>query len=155
MALFGANSGGTLADVLNNQADTAEMGINNQFAKKRRQAIATAGANGRLGSGVQNYTEGDINAEQVGAIGGVESQLASALGAIPAADYANQNEAQRQQELVDQINAENRRKRSVLAGVLSGAGSGAALGGTVGGPWGAVIGGVGGGIAGGVGANNY
>lgn len=89
----------TLADVLGTQADTAAMGIDNAYAKTRRKAIGQAGHSGRLTSGVQNYTMGDINASELGDLGGVQSSLASSLGQIPTQDYANNQDFDRKAQL--------------------------------------------------------
>lgn len=98
MALFDPGSTGTLEDALGQQANDASNTIEQQYAKKRRQSIAQAGASGRLNSGVYNYTAGDINAQEAGDLGGVESALASSLGQIPTQDYGQQqgNSAKRQ-----------------------------------------------------------
>lgn len=98
MALFdgGMNS---LEDVLGQQADTQRMDVQNQFAKKRRQTISQQAKAGRLGSGVANYSLADVDAEELGAMGDVESGLAQALGQVPLNDFRTQQEANRKLEL--------------------------------------------------------
>lgn len=100
MAIFDENDPNkTLADVLGTQADTASMGIENAYNKTRRKAIGQQAHAGRLGSGVSNYTFGDINASELGDLGNVQSGLASALGQIPAQDYQDTQDAERKRQL--------------------------------------------------------
>jgi len=146
MALFDAGSPSNLEDVLGRQAETASMGVEQDAAKKRRQAIAQQAASGRLRSGVANYTLADLDSAELSGLGGVESSLAESLGQIPTNDYVTQREFQRQEELANLIAKMN--KRSKLGSIMGGVGSGAAAGGAVGGPWGAVAGGVAGGVLG-------
>lgn len=108
MSLFDSGSGSTLADVLNQQADTATQGIQQNYAKKRRQTVSQQAALGRLGSGVANYPLADVNAGEVSDIGGVHSSLASALGGIPSQDYVNQNEDARNRKLAELIASLNK-----------------------------------------------
>lgn len=97
--LFDTGSGSTLADVLGQQASTLTEGVNQDYAKRKRKAISQGAATGRLSSGVQNYTMGDINASQLGDLGGVQANLASALGGIPAQDYLGQQDFNRSSQL--------------------------------------------------------
>lgn len=100
MALFDEqDSPATLEDVLGRQADTASMGIENAYSKVRRKAIGQQAHAGRLGSGVSNYTFGDINAAEANDMGNVESGLANALGQIPSQDYLSTQDYNRQRQL--------------------------------------------------------
>jgi len=90
---------GTLEDALRGQAETANLNIENLYARKRRQSVAQAAHGGRLGSGVYNYEAGDINTGETGALGQVQNALAYELGQVPLQDYASQQDAQRQAEL--------------------------------------------------------
>src|SRR5258706_15577238 len=108
MSLFDPGSSTSLADVLNQQADTATQGINQDYAKRKRAAIAQAGAGGRLTSGVQNYTMGDINASQLGDLGSVQSNLADALSGIPTQDYLGTQDFNRQSQLAQLIASLNK-----------------------------------------------
>lgn len=146
MALFDGIS--TLEDVLGKQAETASMGLDQSAAKKRRQAIAQQAQAGRLGSGVANYTLADLDSEEIGGMGDIQSRLAEALGQIPSEDFVRQNEYQRQEQLAKLIGSLN--KRSKVGSILGGIGTGAGTGAAVGGPWGALIGGSLGGVLGGM-----
>lgn len=103
MGLFDTGTPSTLADVLGQQADTASLGIENAYARKRKQAAAQAGASGRLRSGVQNYTVGDINSGELSDLGNVQSSLAGALGEIPSQDYLDSNNYDRSRQLAELI----------------------------------------------------
>jgi hypothetical protein len=109
--------GGTLEDVLGQQAQNQVNSIDQVYAKKRKQAIANAGANGRLTSGVQNYTMGDIGAQQAGDIGDVYSNLSSALAQVPTTDYGATQDNARQRQLAELIAKLN--KPSALEEALS------------------------------------
>lgn len=93
------DTGGTLEDALNQQAQTAREGIGQQYARRRRQAVSQQAKAGRLGSGVSNYQFGDINAAEAGALGGVENALSTALGQVPIGDYSTQQDNARKREL--------------------------------------------------------
>lgn len=153
MALFDQNSNSTLADVLGQQADTASMGIDNSYAKKKKQAVAKQAANGGLGSGVFNYTMGDINAGQLSDLGGVYGNLASALGEIGAQEYGIDQDSARKYELAKMIGEASQSgggPLDAIMGGLQGVGSGALSGYmATGNPWGALAGGV---LSGGLGA---
>jgi hypothetical protein len=147
MGLFDSGAPQTLQDVLSRQADTATMGIDQNYANKRRKLISSQAAGGRLGSGVANYSLTGLDTQQLGDIAGVDQSLSEALGGVPAEDFGSSQDYQRQVDLAKLIGAKN--KPSKLSGVLGGAGSlggaGAAFG-----PWGAGIGAVGGGLLGGL-----
>lgn len=138
MGLFDNGSGSTLRDVLGQQADTLKMGINQGYARQKKQAVAQQAAQGRLRSGVANFPLGDINASQASDLAGVDSNLASALSSIPTNDYMGQQDFQRNMQLAELIGRLNR--PNGLQSALGGALSGAAAGGAVGGPWGALAG---------------
>lgn len=100
MALFDENDPNkTLADVLGTQADTASTGIENAYSKIRRRAVGQQAHAGRLGSGVSNYTFGDINAAELGDLGGVQSGLANSLGQVPTENYLGDKDFERQRKL--------------------------------------------------------
>lgn len=141
MSIFDDNSAATLEDALNAQATNQVNSIDNVYAKKRRQSIAQAGATGRLNSGVNNYTAGDLNAQEAGDIGGVEGNLSAALAQVPINDYATTQDDARKQQLAELIGKLNQRQKNPLLGALSGGAQGASTGAAFG-PWGAVIGGV-------------
>lgn len=103
MGLFDPGNATTLADVLNQQAQTASTGIVQDYAKKRRKAVSQQAAGGRLGSGVANYTLGDINAGELSDLGGIQSNLANALAGIPAEDYLGQQQDARNRQLAELI----------------------------------------------------
>jgi hypothetical protein len=146
MALFDQGSPTNLEEALTQQADTQGMSIDQQYAKKRRQAAAMAGAGGRLGSNVQNYTTADINSSELGDLGGVQSDLASALGQIPLENWLSSREDQRKLELAQLIGEESQTGggwAGGLTGALGGGSSGALSGfQATGSPWGALAGGV-------------
>lgn len=147
MALFDEGAPKSLEDVLGRGAETAEMGIENAYAQKRRRTIGQQAHAGRLGSGVSNYQFGDLDASEIGDIGNVESGLAESLGKVPAEDYESGQQDLRMQELAALIGS--LKKKSGLMDVLGGIGAGGGLGAQLGGPWGAVAGGVAGGVLGG------
>lgn len=103
MSLFDEGSGGTLADVLGNQAATATQGINDTYAKRKRREAAIAGHTGRLNSGVQNYTTADTAASQLGDLGNVQGSLADALSGIPSEDYLGTQQDSRNRKLAELI----------------------------------------------------
>lgn len=146
MALFDDGSGSSLQDVLGQQADTLKMGINQNYARQKKRAVDMAASSGRLRSGVSNYTFGDINANQASDLAGVDSNLASALSAIPTNDYMGQQDYQRNLQLAELIGRLNR--PNGLQAALGGAMSGGMAGAMTGNPWlalgGAAAGGVGG-----------
>jgi hypothetical protein len=121
MALFDDGSPKTLEDVLGQSADTASMGIENAYAKKRRRTIGQEAAKGRLRSGVANYTMGDVDAAELEDLGGVQSSLAEALGQIPTSDYLDERQFGRQSELAELIARLN--KPSTLEEVFGGIGA--------------------------------
>ena len=98
---------GSLEDALSHKAESQGMDIQSQFAKKRRQAVAQQAHSGRLGSGVANYTLGDIDAGEAEALGGVEGSLAEALGGIPTQDILGERDFRRNIELARKIAAMN------------------------------------------------
>lgn len=146
MGLFDLGTPSTLSDVLGQQADTATLGVNNSYAQRKRKEAAIAAASGRLTSGVQNYTTADTNASQLGELGGIQSSLASSLGAIPAEDYKASQDAARNEQLLN-LMAKMRGKSGGLSGALGGAMAGASAG-SAAGPWGALGGGLAGGAMG-------
>jgi len=150
MALFDYGNQSSLADVLGNQAKTETQSISQDYAKQKRKAVSQGAASGRLTSGVQNYTMGDINANQAKEVGVVQSNLADALATIPTNDYASSQEFDRNIQLAELIAKLN--KPNPLMGLIGGATSGAGAGSAFG-PYGAIIGGVAGG-AGGYAASN-
>jgi len=97
MALF--DDATSLEDVLGRQAEAQTGSIQDQFAKRRRQAVSQQARAGRLGSGVANYTFGDIGAQELGALGNVQAQLAQSLGQIPVQDYLREQDFRRNYEL--------------------------------------------------------
>lgn len=139
MALFDSEMG-TLEDALGQRADNQINSIQNQFAKKRRQSVAEQAKLGRLGSGVSNYQAGDLDAAEIGQMGDVYDELASALGEVPMADYASTRDDQRKRQLAELIGKLNQREKNPLIGALSGGAQGAGTGAAFG-PWGAIIGG--------------
>jgi len=143
MALIADTAPSTLEDVLGQTADTAGMTIQNQYAKARRKAVGEQAASGRLGSGVANYTMGDINAGELTDLASNESDLATALGQIPTQDYMGDLENARRLELAKLIGKMSKKGGSagIASGVLSGGASGAMAGAPFGLP-GIVIGGV-------------
>lgn len=127
MALFdGVNS---LEDALSSQSDTASMNIQNQFSKKRRQAVSQQAKLGRLGSGVANYTLGDIDAGEIGALGDVYGGLSEALGQIPSEDYYSGRDFERNRALARRIG--ELQKPSTLEEVFGGIGTGLQVAGSV------------------------
>jgi hypothetical protein len=148
MALFDSGAPNTLEDVLGRQAETKGMDLENKFSKQRRKVIGQQAAAGRLGSGVSNYSLADADISEIAGLGGLESDLALALGQIPSEDYVRSREYGRQEELARLIASLN--KKDKLGSIIGGIGTGAATGAAVGGPWGAGIGAVGGGVLGGL-----
>lgn len=93
--------GGTLEDILGQQATNTANTITQQYAKRKQQAIAREGATGRLSSGVANYPLGDINASEAGDLGQVQSALSSALAQVPISDYQTQQDDARKRQLAE------------------------------------------------------
>lgn len=108
---------GTLEDALSGQAQNASNSISQQYAKKRRQSVAQAAHSGRLGSGVYNYTAGDIDASETSALGDVQSALSSALAEIPIGDYGMEQDNARKLQLAKLLGNQN--KPSALEEALS------------------------------------
>lgn len=122
-------SGSTLADVLGATAKNAATGISDSYAKRRKREADIAGANGRLNSGVQNYTTADTSASELGDLGQVQSNLASSLAGIPASDILSQqgnNQNNALAELIARLS-----KPSDLQQALGLLGAGAKTAGTV------------------------
>lgn len=104
MALFDDNDPvKTLEDVLGQSADTATMGIENAYGKRRGRLVGQQAHAGRLGSGVSNYNFGDLDAAELTDLGGVQSGLAGALGTIPTEDYFTTQEFERKRQLAKLI----------------------------------------------------
>lgn len=99
MALFD----GTLADILGRKAETASMGITDEYARKKRKNAAIQAKSGRLGSGVANYQAGDLAAGELAELGGVQSSLADALAGIPAEDFLSTQQDNRNRYLAQLI----------------------------------------------------
>ena len=101
--------------------------------------MAKEAQSGRLGSGVSNYTMGDIDAQEIEGLGDIESGLAESLGGIPAENYLSEQNFERQRSLAALIGSLN--KKSGLMNILSGGGVGGGLAATLGaGPWGIAAG---------------
>ena len=153
MAFLETDGPQTLEDVLGRQADTAAMGVQNDYIKKRRQSIAQQAASGRLRSGVANYQAGDLAAGELGDLGKIETNLATALGEIPEQDYLTQQNDQRKLELAKAIGEASQTGGGAMGGLLggiSGGASGAATGySATGSPYGALFGAI---LGGGMGA---
>lgn len=124
MALFDGN----LEDVLGRQADTQTMGIEQVYAKKRRQLAGQQAKAGRLSSGVANYPMADLDAGEIGDLGGVYGNLAQSLGQIPAQKYLDDQEYARNTQLAELIAKMN--KPSKLSQALGGLGAAAKVAGT-------------------------
>lgn len=107
MALFGTEST-SLEKVLGDQANNQAGQIQDAYAQKRKRTVASEAHAGRLGSGVSDYTMGDLNAAEAGDVGDVYSGLASSLGAIPAEDYTNANSYNRNLQLAQLIGSLNK-----------------------------------------------
>lgn len=102
-SLFDPGSSSTLADILGQKADTASMGITNDYAQKKRRNASMQAASGRLGSGVANYQAGDLAAGELSDLGGVQSNLADALAGIPTTDFLDQQQNNRNRQLAELI----------------------------------------------------
>lgn len=94
-------TGGTLEDALTQQAGDTANTITNQYAKRKKQAIAQEAASGRLTSGVANYPLGDINASEAGDLGQVQSALSQSLAEVPITDYTTQQDDARKRQLAE------------------------------------------------------
>ena len=128
MALFANDAPPDLAAVLGNQANQNIAGINDQYGQAKKRLISQQSTGGRLRSKVSNYQFGDLAKAQAGDVSGVYSGLADALGGVPAEDYLNQNDYQRNIQLAKLIGDLN--KPSALQEALGGlqaAGSAAML----------------------------
>lgn len=123
------DSGMTLEDALTGQANEAANSIQNQYARKRRQSVSQAAHSGRLGSGVYNYEAGDINASEIGDLGGVQSALSTALADVPIGDYATQQDNARKRQLAELL--ASLQKPSALEEALGGIGAAGNIAGTV------------------------
>lgn len=118
MALFGNDAPQSLEDVLGNQAKTAASGVQDQYAQARKRLVAKEAASGRLMGGVSDYPLADLAKEGAGAESDIYSSLASALGGVPAEDWANARQYGRNLSLAELIGSIN--KPSTLQEVLGG-----------------------------------
>lgn len=129
MALFDDNSPSTLEDVLGQQAATKAAGIQDQYTQQKKKLVSQQAASGRLLSPTSNYNFGDLGASEASDLGGVYSDLAGALGSIPAEDQLNQDAYGRSLELAKLIGGLN--KPSTLQEVLGGLRTAGGIAGTV------------------------
>jgi hypothetical protein len=106
MSLF--DTGGSLEQVLGQQAENQVNSIGQQYAKKRRASIAQQAHAGRLGSGVANYTAGDIDSAEAGDVGDVYGNLAQSLGQVPINEYTSSRDADRKRQLAELIGKLNK-----------------------------------------------
>lgn len=116
--LFASGAPTTLEQALGNQAQNAVAQTADSYTQARRRLVGQQAAQGRLMSGVVNYPLTDLAKEGAGAESDIYSNLAATLGSIPAEDWANANEYQRNLQLAKLIGEMN--KPSTLQEALSG-----------------------------------
>lgn len=145
-SLFDPTKTSTLEDVLGRQAQTQIAGLQDTGIQNRKRLVSKLAAEGKLMGGTADYPLADLATEQAGAESDVYSGLAGALGGIPAEDWSNSRQFQRDYELAKLIGSLN--KPSKLSQALGGAASGAMMGAMTGNPWAALGGGVAGGVTG-------
>lgn len=121
MGLFGTNAPTNLEQVLGQQADTQAAGLQDAAVQRKKRLVAQEAHSGRLMSGVSDYPLTDLATSEASGIGDVYSNLAGALGQIPAEDYLNQNQNQNNLNLAQLIG--NLNKPSALQEALGALGS--------------------------------
>lgn len=119
--LFADYNPQTLEDVLGQQAKQATAQTTDAYTQARKRAVAGQAASGRLMSGVADYPLGDLDTQQGQALSGIQSDLSSKLGGIPAEDWLNNKNFQRSYQLAQLIGSLN--KPSTLDEVFQGIGS--------------------------------
>lgn len=129
MGLFDAGAPNTLADVLGRQAETSAMGVNQNYAQKRKRLVSQQAASGRLRSGVANYPLADLEAGRVGDLSNVYGGLSDALAGVPTQDYLEQRQYERDRALAELIASLN--KPSGLQEAFGAVGSIGKIAGTV------------------------
>lgn len=115
MALFDTT---TLEQALGDQANNQVSQLQDAYAQKRKRLVSQQASQGRLMSGVADYPLTDLSNEEAGAESAVYSGLASSLASIPAEDWANSRDYQRNIELAKLIGEMN--KPSTLQEALGG-----------------------------------
>ena len=118
MALFDTAAPTNLEEVLGNQAKAKVASSEDAYTQARKKLVAKEAASGRLMSGVSAYPLADLAREGATAESDIYSSLASALGQIPAEDWENRKQYQRNLQLAELIGSMS--KPSTLQEVMSG-----------------------------------
>lgn len=129
MALFPDYNPTNLQDTLQKQAQSRSAGIQDQYTQARKRLVAQQAASGRLMSGVADYPLTDLDTSEGSALSGVQDSLANALAGVPAEDYLNQNQFQRQLSLAKEVGS--LMQPSTLDEVMQGIGGATKIGATV------------------------
>jgi hypothetical protein len=107
-----------LEQVLGSQAQNKITGIQDASAQKRKRTVAQLAHTGNLMGGTADYPLADLASESAGAESDVYANLANALGSIPAEDWQNSRDYQRNLALTKLIGEMN--KPSTLQEVMGG-----------------------------------
>ena len=118
----------TLEDVLSQSAGAQTANLTDQYNQARRRMVAEQGASGRLMSGVASYPLTDLDTNYQQGLSGIQTNLAEQEAGIPAEDWLNTNQFNRQRQLMEQI-ASNL-KPSTLDEIFQGIGAAGNIGAT-------------------------
>lgn len=119
--LFSDFNPSSLEDVLKQQSQVQTNQTTDSYNQARKRLVGQQAASGRLMSGVSDYPLTDLDTSKTQALSGIQSNLATSLGGIPAEDWLNQQNFRRSYDLASLIGSLN--KPSTLEEVLGGIGS--------------------------------
>lgn len=108
MALLPGYNPQNLQGILSQQAQSQSANLTDQYQQSRKQLVADQAASGRLLSGVSDYPLTDLQTRYTQGLTGIQDNLANSLYGIPANDYLQQQQFQRQSDLANQIGNANR-----------------------------------------------
>lgn len=98
----------TLEDALSGQASNAITASQDKYTQARKRQVSQLAANGQLMGGTADYPLGDLAMQGAQEQSGIYSDLASALGGIPAEDALDQNQNARNTQLAQLIASFNK-----------------------------------------------
>lgn len=119
--LFSDFNPSSLEDVLKQQSQVQTNQTTDSYNQARKRLVGQQAASGRLMSGVSDYPLTDLDTSKTQALSGIQSNLATSLGSVPAEDWLNQQNFRRSYDLASLIGSLN--KPSTLEEVLGGIGS--------------------------------
>lgn len=129
MALFDPNTNLSLEQILGNKANNQVAQTNDTYVQKKKRLVGQLAANGQLMGGTANYALTDLDTGHAGDEADIYSNLAGALGQIPAEDFGTTRENDRKRRLAELIGGLN--KPSSLQEALAGLSAAGNIGGTV------------------------